>query len=345
MYNRGGQLSPSDARFRLTVLGIGTLAEQVYLHLVESGAESAADTITEALGASPRVVQDALDLLEHQLLVTRTPVQPPRYSARPPEPALESLIARMGEELAQARLYARELHGRYRESGPHGGPEELLEIVVGEREVLRHYEHLLAGARSEVSVFTKPPYVVPDRPQDVGEVLRSERAGIQRGVRYRTVYDSAAVDEPFTLGLARDSMAVGEEARFAPELPMKLLLRDREIGFLPLRTEAPEAGSLIVRPSPLLDALVALFESVWARAVPLAPVHDPDAAGELDERSQRILVLMAGGLKDESIARALGTSRRTVQKHVSLIMDALGARTRFQAALRARERGWLDDWR
>jgi hypothetical protein len=34
-------------------------------------------------------------------------------------------------------------------------------------------------------------------------------------------------------------------------------------------------------------------------------------------------------------------SRRTVQKHVTATMTALGARTRFQAALLARERGWV----
>jgi DNA-binding NarL/FixJ family response regulator len=34
-------------------------------------------------------------------------------------------------------------------------------------------------------------------------------------------------------------------------------------------------------------------------------------------------------------------SRRTVQKYVTTTMMILGARTRFQAALLARERGWV----
>jgi DNA-binding NarL/FixJ family response regulator len=54
-----------------------------------------------------------------------------------------------------------------------------------------------------------------------------------------------------------------------------------------------------------------------------------------------VLRLMSAGLKDEAIARALNLSRRTVQKHVTDIMTALGARTRFQAALLASERGWV----
>lgn len=63
---------------------------------------------------------------------------------------------------------------------------------------------------------------------------------------------------------------------------------------------------------------------------------------ETDERTREILHLMATGMKDDAIARVLGVSRRTVQKHVSEAGTALGARTRFQIALLARERGWLD---
>lgn len=44
---------------------------------------------------------------------------------------------------------------------------------------------------------------------------------------------------------------------------------------------------------------------------------------------------MATGLKDDSIARVLKVSRRTVQKHVTDAGNALGAKTRFQIALRA----------
>jgi DNA-binding NarL/FixJ family response regulator len=50
---------------------------------------------------------------------------------------------------------------------------------------------------------------------------------------------------------------------------------------------------------------------------------------------------MALGMKDDVIARALGVSRRTVQQDISDISALLGARTRFQVALFAQQRGWL----
>ena len=122
---------------------------------------------------------------------------------------------------------------------------------------------------------------------------------------------------------------------------MKLALFDRRIGFVPLDNGDPRVGAMVVHESPLLDALIALFESVWLRAVPWHPGAGVPA-GDLDDRSRQVLLLMSAGLKDESIARAMGMSRRTVQKHVTEAMAVLGARNRFQAGLLARDRGWLD---
>jgi DNA-binding NarL/FixJ family response regulator len=52
---------------------------------------------------------------------------------------------------------------------------------------------------------------------------------------------------------------------------------------------------------------------------------------------------MSAGMKDDAIARALRLSRRTVQTHISDLGRQLGARTRFQIALLAQERGLFGD--
>ncbi|MFD0112490.1 LuxR C-terminal-related transcriptional regulator [Streptomyces sp. NPDC058320] len=328
-----------EPRSGLAALGLSPIAEQVYVFLIDQGGEQTAQAVEHGLGLPAPLVAGILGDLEQHLLVVGTTARPPRYSARPPEPALESLVVRRGDELARIRLYAKELQSRFREVHGSGIPADQLEVVVGESQVVRHYEYMLENAKRELSVFTRPPFVVGGQ-QQVESVLRTERDGIRRGVRYRTVYDSASLDEPFALEIAQHSVSLGEEARVIGDLPLKLLLMDRSTGFAPLHTDNPAAGSVILRPSPLLDALIALFESVWARAVPLGPSEPPQGPAGLDERSRQIVLLLSGGLKDESIARVLGVSRRTVQKHVSSIMETLGARTRFQAALLAQERGW-----
>jgi DNA-binding NarL/FixJ family response regulator len=279
-----------------------------------------------------------LRVLESQALVTRTPIRPHGYSASPPELALESLVNQRHEELAQIRLLAEELQSEFRKASESSSAADLVEVIVGRDQLMRYYTHLVQTAKVQFDGLTKPPYVAGD---DTNHILRAQQAGIRRGVRSRSVYEGEALEEAVTLALAERSMDLGEEARVIGGLPMKLALFDRRIGFVPLTLAEPGLGALVVHPSPLLDALIALFESIWARAVPLQSRRDGQPSGELNERSRQVLLLMSAGLKDESIARATGMSRRTVQKHVTSIMGLLGARTRFQAALLARERGWV----
>ena len=48
-------------------------------------------------------------------------------------------------------------------------------------------------------------------------------------------------------------------------------------------------------------------------------------------------IALASGSKDEAAARALGMSLRTYRRRVAELMTAVGATSRFQAGLRARE--------
>lgn len=326
---------PAEAR--LGALGLGELPERVYRHLVRAGDGRSAPQVAQALRLSPRVGRDLLNGLEGQGLVTRTPTHPPLYVATPPEVALGSLLSRRGEELERMRLFAAELQSEYREAVLHKGSTDLIEVILGREQVMRYTMYLVHSARTRFDVLTKPPYVVGNDTR----LLSAEDAGIRRGIHTRSVYDADALDEQTTLAVAQQSIDFGEEARAIGGLPMKLAIVDGRVGFVPLNAEEPELGGVIVRASPLLDALIALFDSIWTRAVPLRAYVGGRGPDDLDERSLQVLRLMSAGLKDDSIARALNMSRRTVQKHVTATMTALGARTRFQAALLAHERGWV----
>ena len=60
------------------------------------------------------------------------------------------------------------------------------------------------------------------------------------------------------------------------------------------------------------------------------------ASEDLTERERQVLQLLADGASNRHIARTLGLSLKTVQNHVSRILDKLQATDRTQAALRAR---------
>ena len=67
-------------------------------------------------------------------------------------------------------------------------------------------------------------------------------------------------------------------------------------------------------------------------ARPTAPARPDD----LTAREREVLDLLAEGASNRQIARSLGLSLKTVQNHVSRILDKLQAADRTQAALRAR---------
>jgi DNA-binding NarL/FixJ family response regulator len=85
-------------------------------------------------------------------------------------------------------------------------------------------------------------------------------------------------------------------------------------------------------------------------AVVLAAARGPNGDGPLDamdatpaealtEREREVLALLAEGLPNKAIARALGISDQTVKFHVAAIIGKLGAANRTDAVRRAIRRG------
>jgi DNA-binding NarL/FixJ family response regulator len=73
--------------------------------------------------------------------------------------------------------------------------------------------------------------------------------------------------------------------------------------------------------------------------VPARPAGPLAGREDLTAREREVLDLLAEGASNRQIARALGLSLKTVQNHVSRILDKLQAADRTQAVLRARQAG------
>lgn len=74
----------------------------------------------------------------------------------------------------------------------------------------------------------------------------------------------------------------------------------------------------------------------------LSELHTPRRASDtLSEREREVLRLVADGLSNKEIGRALTISERTARFHVTSILNKLGASTRAQAVALAGQRGLL----
>jgi DNA-binding CsgD family transcriptional regulator len=333
----------------LDAVGLSAEQQAVYLELLETSPATAGQLRDRVPGAR---IRPAIAALEAAGLVSRLTGQPARYQPAPPDMALEVLVRAREQQLQQVRLEVARLAERFRAGHGLTRPEEVVEVVTTRDATLQRWEQLQRSARYEVRSFDRPPYA------NHVMVNEAEMEGLMAGKTFRAVYARAGLDLPGRLAAMRRHVAAGEQARVTSDLPVKMFLADNALGLIPLERpdRADSADSaLVIHSSSLLDTLSALFEKVWATAVPLRfgpgdnpgddPIAaldtDPDTSEPGDPGHRTLLGLLAAGLTDEAIGRQLGWHPRTVQRHVRHLMTELGAQTRFQAGLQAARRGWL----
>ncbi|WP_427889684.1 helix-turn-helix domain-containing protein [Kribbella sp. GL6] len=317
--------------------GLGVDEETAYLELVRRGAAAPAD-LCRRLGRPLPDVLRAIDVLLAEGFVHRTPAPGELIVAVPPELAVEQLIRRQEEEFERIRKSAYRLAAEATRQGGARRTEELIEIVTGESAVALAFDRVQRTARAEMRELVAPPYVA------TAEVNRTQLDRQVAGVTYRVVYDNSALADAVLAASAVSHVRAGEQARIADMLPTKLAIADRELALLPLDWATPaQDAALLVHACSLLDALVALFETVWNRASPLSVTDsdslEPEEAMSAEDR--HLLSLLVAGLTDDAAGARLGISRRTVARRVQQLMEQTHSRSRLQLGWHARDRGWL----
>jgi hypothetical protein len=318
----------------------------------------------EGLGLLPEQEQTYRQLLSHaRLSVAELASQCPQWSAERTEAVLRGLVelglavqtdqtgttyAAISPDVAIAALVRTRIHAA--RSAEHAVPElmttfwqgrpaqsrDFMDVVTDEHSITERWYQLQRAAQHEVRGFDCPPYFADPTDPDPVELKR-----LSQGVSYRVIYADEVLRAPGRWGDLEAGISAGEQARVVQRLPAKLTLFDDFAATLPVtgRPEAADDGSkavIVVHRSPMLDALSALFEAYWDKAVPLVlnadgvPTKATPAASTDDAR---LIRLLTAGFGNDAIERALGVSASTVQRRVHELMERLGAKTRFQAGL------------
>ncbi|WP_404952811.1 LuxR C-terminal-related transcriptional regulator [Streptomyces sp. 147326] len=89
------------------------------------------------------------------------------------------------------------------------------------------------------------------------------------------------------------------------------------------------------------NALLAQIDLLCARSTAAGPHSPCGSPPPLSTVQRQVLVLMAGGAKDGTIARRLNLSERSVRRQVEALAQRSGASNRFTLALAAIRIGWL----
>jgi DNA-binding CsgD family transcriptional regulator len=315
-------------------VGIDGAEAATYEALVRRGQADASGLATD-LGLARGQVARILGRLTERGLATRLPGRPSRYAAVAPDAVATALIAEREHDLLRLRSHAQRLAAEHaRHVSERKDPADLVEIIDGGANVQAAFTRLQRSARHEIRSFDRPPYLenpVSGNPEQY-------RQAEQRGLTYRVLYHQSALEIPGRMDDVWRRIQHGERARVSSHVPMKMVLADDRLALIPVThgEQAAEAAYL-VHPSSMLDAFSELFEALWDHAVPLNRVSVAEERPAVD---RQLLGLLASGATDESIARTLGWSVRTVHRHVHRMMAEVGAETRFQAGMEAVRRGW-----
>lgn len=211
-----------------------------------------------------------------------------------------------------------------------------VEVIDDAQRVAATSVELCLSAREEfVSFATRRSGKTPDR----RTAMTFPQAVTGRGVVLRNVYERAALEFDGSEEIVAASAKAGWQLRVAPSLPMRMVVADRHSALVPLGATSAD-GALLIRTPNLVAALRVLFDLVWAQSVPLADTEAESGTG-LTPTQAKVLRLLATGMTDGAIARHLGSSERTVRRHVAGLLEALQADNRVAAVYAASRRGWL----
>jgi DNA-binding CsgD family transcriptional regulator len=164
---------------------------------------------------------------------------------------------------------------------------------------------------------------------------------LARGVTMRTAVPKSFAELPHVRDYATTLGERGAEIRFADALPHRLLVADGTTAVVPLDASHLDRGAMVVT-EPLLTAslrhLATRILRSGLRLDELERVHVDQGPSPVD---RRVLLLMSSGVTDEVAARQMSITDRQFRRYVASVLARLGATSRFQAGVKAVERGWI----
>ena len=328
----------------LTLLGIDKKTEAIYrLMLADDRRE--VDDVAGHLGLPQHEVQACVDNLAGLGLVRESRQTRGQWRPVSPDVGLKLLLHEQElalqnrqQQLAQTQAAIIGLIEEYTDLRSDTGRHDV-EHLYGIDAVQVRLEELAHSCRSNCRSFT------PGGAQSAASLAASKPLDedlVRRCVSVQTLYQDSMRNDPASVNYARWLIENGTAVRTAPVLPVRMVLFDDEVALLPVDPDNTKKGAIQLAERGVIAALVALFDQVWEAAAPFgaASCRERNDDGLTGQEAQ-LLRLLAGGLTDEVAARKLGISLRTVRRMMSELMVRLEARSRFEAGVRAAQRGWL----
>ena len=260
---------------QLIGLGLTRYEAAVYRALLERQSFTPAQAAAHAGVPRQRIYDVLASLSARGLCVERHNGEGRSFYAIDPNAALPALIAerQRQHEAEQSRLQAtaeqlmQTLAPFYRAGNDQVDPLDYIDVLLDPRRVSERAVRLAAHAEREICVLFKRP-LIGGEPENFAEV----QGPLQRGVRYRTLYEREVLDDPAVASWIARFIGWGQHARVIDELPIKCNLFDDRVALLSLQdpiTGTPSVTALCVTHPGFARMLTVAFEGLWAQAEPI----------------------------------------------------------------------------
>jgi sugar-specific transcriptional regulator TrmB len=258
---------------QLTRLGLTSYEAKAYLTLIRRDSFTAAQVARQS-GLPRQRIYDVLGSLVQKGLAVSRPGNVVKYAATAPELAIDLLLTAHRDELSRmerdARGMVKDLKPAFEAGQAHTDPLEYIEVLRDRRAINERFAELQGNVKKEILVFTKPPYATPPQENVEGlEVIETHEA--------RSLYEFSVFDEPAVMRGVQRFVEAGEDARFVPDLPLKLVIIDETIVMFGM--EDPVAGSseltiVVVEHQSLAKVLKTAFNAIWDTGLTFDQAHE-----------------------------------------------------------------------
>ena len=262
---------------KLEKLGLSPAQAQVYLALVHHAPGMGASALAAAAGIPRPSVYPALESLIGKGMVENGKGYGSQFAAVAPEEALNRLIAvekeNLLERLSEREFLATDLIKELRsvpDEKPNASETKLIEVIRDPRVASDRFQKFQHETEHEVDALVRPPMF---RLSKSHRDNPAESQSLRRGVRHRVIYQSSVLDHENIGPYLKSWIEAGEEARvYKGHLPLKLILFDSKIAWMPLETNAKHHPivSVLIRHHALGRALHLLFDYLWKESKPIS---------------------------------------------------------------------------
>ncbi len=226
--------------------------------------QASATTLAKEAGVANSKIYNLLARLKEKGLVFEVEGEKRLYQAKDPAEGFQGLQ----EEYRQKGLLLEQLKSLGRELFQAKGvqqSERVVKVVTSKTAIVSTFNQLFLDAREGGVGFIKGPYLM-----DLDQVAHQPSAieeSIKNGLHYRAIYEVGDEQQEKVQQIASHFQAKGEEVRLHDELPMKMVIIDREKAFIALDSPGSSGTLAILVNHPVFSqVLQETFERYWEQS-------------------------------------------------------------------------------